>query len=123
MVFGVLMTLLGIVLYVVSNMVSPTALIPAAFGVPLLILGAVGWAGGAKARMHTMHGAAMVGLVGVVASLVVLGKRLSSGTEWNLAMTGMALLALLNAIFVGLCVNSFIAARRARKAAGGPPAP
>jgi predicted MFS family arabinose efflux permease len=57
----------------------------------------------------------MVGLLGAIAAGVMLARRLSQGQEWNLALTGMALLGLLCAVFVVLCVNSFIAARRARK--------
>src|SRR5688572_27004267 len=39
---GSLLILLGVVGYYASNMVSPTALIPAAFGVVILMLGAYG---------------------------------------------------------------------------------
>ncbi len=115
MIFGALMTALGVTLYVVSNMVSPTALIPAAFGVPLLILGAIASKTSERGRMHVMHAAVLIGLVGTIASLVMLGLRVARGTEWNPAMTGMALLAVLNAAFVASCVQSFIAARKARK--------
>lgn len=114
MIFGGLLSLLGVVLYLVSESHSPTALIPAAFGVPLIILGLIARSG-ERARMHAMHGAAMVGVVGAVAGLVMLGIRVGQGRDWNLAMTGMALMALLSGIFVGTCVNSFIAARRARR--------
>src|SRR5688572_18769169 len=108
MVFGGLMTLLGVVLYVVSGAQAPTALIPAAFGVPLIVLGAIAARSGERGRMHTMHAAAMLGLVGAVASLIMLARSLHQWEERKLALTGMALLALLNIAFVGFCVQSFI---------------
>jgi hypothetical protein len=126
MTFGALLTALGVVLYLVSVLRhmddaagNPwtrflTALIPAAFGIVLIVLGAIARRG-ERARMHAMHAAAMVGLLGAIAAGVMLARRLSQGQEWNLALTGMALLGLLCAVFVVLCVNSFIAARRARK--------
>jgi uncharacterized membrane protein len=125
MIFGVLMILEGLVLYAMAvyrhlhqgaDGPSPTALIPAGFGLVLLVLGVIARLGGERARKHTMHFAAMVGLIGVIASIVMLARRLSAGVEWNLAMTGMALLGLLNGVFLAMCVNSFIQVRRARKA-------
>lgn len=115
-VFGVLMTVLGLWLYFDSESRSPTALIPAGFGVPLIVLGAIAAGGSDRTRMHTMHGAAMIGVLAALLSLGRLGMVLARGGAWNLALTGMVLLGALSVTFVALCVQSFIAARRARKA-------
>ncbi len=61
---GVLLTLIGVVGYVMSGMASWTALIPAFLGVPMALLGAVALK--ESLLKHAMHGAAMVGLLGLL---------------------------------------------------------
>ena len=93
---------------------SMTALIPAFFGTPLLILGVLALKEGL--RKHAMHAAAAVGLIGFIAATVglIMGYVRKGTIEGRGAMAsgGMALVC---AVFVGLCVNSFIQARRARR--------
>ena len=64
-----------------------------------------------KLRMHVMHGAVLLGLIGLVMSVVVIFAR---GME-GLPLIENILMALICAAFVGLCVKSFIDARRQRK--------
>jgi hypothetical protein len=95
-----------------------TALIPAFFGVVLVMLG---WlATNERYRKHAMHVAAMVGLLGflgTVGGLAGLLALLSGGeVQRPAAVVAQSLMAILMAIFVGLCVRSFVAARRARAA-------
>ncbi len=59
--FGIAMIALGLIGYFGSNMVSVTALIPAIFGVLLVVFGAI--AQKEHLRKHAMHGAAVVGLL------------------------------------------------------------
>jgi hypothetical protein len=129
-VFGVLLTALGVGLYVTSELDPKplTALIPCAFGLVLVLLGQIA-RGSDKARMHAMHAAAMVGLIGFIGGVVmtILDVRKLSGETppSTLAMSGKAALAALCAVFLALCIKSFIDARRARKqraSAGGPAA-
>ena len=61
-VFGMLLTLLGLAGYFLTGASSPTALIPAIFGVLLLVLGFL--ARSEATRKHAMHAAATVALVG-----------------------------------------------------------
>lgn len=112
-VFGLFLIIIGLVGYIATNMVSWTALIPAFFGLPLAILG---WlASKEKWRKHAMHMAAMVGLLGFVGGAFSFVRPLLSGNEIKLVAASMqALMALTCAVFVGLCVKSFIDARRAR---------
>src|SRR5688572_2296110 len=99
-------------------MVSPTALIPAVFGVLFCILGAVARDPGK--RKHTMHAAALLGLLAVLGSGRALTKiaPLMAGepVERPSAVIAQAIMAVLGIIFVALCVKSFRDARRGRAA-------
>lgn len=113
MLFGVLLTLLGGAGYVLTGAVSPTALIPAWFGLPLVALGYVSRS--EAMRKHAMHAAATIALIGCVGALFSL-MRAPTGPSSAMATFSQAAMVLLTAAFVGLCVKSFKAARRARAA-------
>jgi hypothetical protein len=110
-VFGILLTLLGLVGYALTR-TSLTALIPSVFGLLLLILGFL--ARSESIRKHAMHAAAVVALLGCVGALIPL-LRTSSGVRPAIAVFSQVAMVVLTAAFVGLCVRSFIAARRARR--------
>jgi hypothetical protein len=114
MITGVLLTVLGVGFYLATDRVSVTALIPAFFGVPLFLLGLL--ARQEKYLKHAMHAAAALGLIGLVAVLVRLVPALiESGADFSKpALVSQALMALLCAVFVALCIRSFIVARRNR---------
>lgn len=102
--------------------VSKTALIPAGVGaVFLLCVGAIIWNN--SLRKHVMHFAAVVGVVGFLGGFMPVMRMLQKEKEQqNWSATGIRvglLMALICAVFVGLCVKSFIDARKAR-AAGVP---
>ena len=109
--FGVLLTLLGLGGYFLTGASSVTALIPAIFGVPLLVLGFL--ARSEPARKHAMHAAAAVALVGCAGALFSL-VRTPAAPRVAMAVFSQAAMAVLTAVFVGLCVKSFIDVRRAR---------
>ncbi|MCS6866274.1 MAG: hypothetical protein RMJ56_09495 [Gemmataceae bacterium] len=117
---GALLVLVGIVGYGTSEVQPPslTALIPAFFGVALIVCGL--FAFNDKIRKHAMHLAAVIGLLGVVGGFMPLIRQINKGDGFDpfkkSAVAG-ELMILVCAVFVGLCVNSFIQARRARKAA------
>ena len=117
--FGVALIGVGVWGYTKSDLEGPakyTALIPAAFGAVLVVCGAVGLV--ARLLKHAMHAAAAVGLIGLLlgAGRFIWGAVKSGidfdkiGTQAIVAMMALCL------VFVGLCVNSFIAARRRRAA-------
>ena len=112
--FGVLLIALGLGAFFTAETMSPTALIPAYFGLPLVGLGAMAMKD--HLRKHAMHGAAMIGLIGcVVPAYLAITKLLSSGEiERPRAVAVQLIMAVICAIFVALCVRSFIMARRAR---------
>jgi len=95
---------------------SPTALIPAVFGLLLVIFGAL-----AKSkenlRKHLMHAAVLVGMLGFLAtasSVLKIPALLSGTAERPLAVVSQFAMALICFVFVILCVQSFIKARRER---------
>jgi uncharacterized membrane protein len=121
--FGTILVLLGVALGVYTYAFlpperhSPTAFIPGIFGVLLIVCGVL--ARNDKLRMHAMHFAALVGLVGCVMPLYMAIQKLTSGAEYHrAAVGGQIAMGVICGVFVALCVRSFIAARRARKSSG-----
>jgi hypothetical protein len=114
--FGAVLIVLGIAGYFGSGMVSMTALIPAAFGLVLLVLGVI--ARDPEKRKHAMHIAAMVGVLGFLGSARGLGKLIPLLSGQPVARSGAVIaqseMAILMLIFTWLCVRSFINARRSR---------
>ncbi len=116
--FGVLLILVGVAGFVATGHTHPTALIPAGFGLLLILFGSQANTEDSKKRMLWMHIAVTVGLIGFLATIPadIDVIRLSRGTVFPhpiavLEKAGMSLLCLL---YVALCVRSFIAARRQR---------
>src|SRR5688572_14449542 len=112
-VFGLVLTALGLAGYLLTGGVSVTALIPAFFGIVLLVLGFLARA--EAMRKHAMHAAAAVGLIGFIGALMSL-LRAPFETRSALANFSQMAMAVLTAVFVVLCIKSFRDARRARAA-------
>ena len=112
---AVALIVLGVGGYMGSGGVSPTALIPAALGLVLLVLGVLARDPGK--RKHAMHGAAMVGLIGALGTVTGLVKfvRMAFGESVARpqAVMSQAAMCVMCLVFVALCVKSFIDARRA----------
>ena len=72
-----------------------------------------------KCRKHAMHFAAIVGLVGFLGGFMPLQRQWKNTGSLDVtkpsAVSGI-LMIVICAAFVGMCVNSFIQARKARKA-------
>jgi hypothetical protein len=117
LVLGVILIILGGVCYLGTDLVSWTALIPAIFGVVFMVLGLLG--GKENLRKHAMHAAAAVGVLGVIGGLVMVVQGLVGGITRPVAFWESAALAALCAVFVLLCVKSFIDARRRRSERAG----
>jgi hypothetical protein len=115
--FGIFLMLVGVVGFLTGESHSPTALIPAGFGLVLAVLGLLALK--ATLRKHAMHAAAMVGLIGLIGAAVMSVPKLPallSGGELDRpkAVIAQLVMAVACLIFVGLCVKSFIDARRRR---------
>jgi uncharacterized membrane protein (UPF0136 family) len=118
---GVILVLDGLAGYFQSESAnpSPTALIPSGFGAVLILCGVLAFKD--NLRKHVMHAAAMVGLLGAVGGLMPLFRSYSKGTFDPMKPSIIAgeVMILVCVIFVGLCVKSFIDARKARQAKAG----
>ena len=115
--FGALLTLLGLITYFGAESLgaskrSMTALIPAFVGLPLAILGVVAQNPGA--RKHAMHAAVAVGLLGALAALARGVPAALAGDAARPAVMSQLAMGVLLLIYVALGVQSFIAARKAR---------
>ena len=111
--FGRILILIGVIGYFygyVNDKMSVTALIPAFFGLVIMVLGYI-----AKAkenlRKHMMHGAVLVALLGFLASG---GRLISKFSEitFSPAYISQIAMALTCLIFVLISVKSFIDARK-----------
>jgi len=110
---GSLLIPIGIIGYLYGSLdgrASITALIPAFFGIVLVILGY-----GAKVkedlRKHLMHAAVVVALLGFIASAGRLLSRLGELTL-SAAVISQILMAVICLLFVVLGIKSFIDARK-----------
>lgn len=107
--------LIGILGYVwgfIDPPLSYTSLIPAGFGVVLMLLGHLSLMQESM-RKHLMHVAVIIGLLGFLAALGGVFRKgmpsaISAGVVSQVAMAIVCL------VFVVLCVRSFIAARGER---------
>jgi hypothetical protein len=120
--FGVVLIALGAGFYVATGQEHPTSLIPAGFGLVLLLLGLIALKD--SLRKHAMHLAAMVGLIGFVVPAVMalpkLPALLSGEAARPAAVVEQLIMAGLCLLFVLLCVRSFIVARRNRTRQAAP---
>jgi hypothetical protein len=115
--FGMALVLLGIGGYFGTGAQHATALIPAAAGILLLVFGVL--ARNPKLRMHAMHGAALIGLLGFFGSVSGVPQLLKlmagAAIARPAAAVSRSIMAVLCLAFVVLTVRSFVAARIARK--------
>ncbi|MEM9445015.1 MAG: hypothetical protein AAGA18_06655 [Verrucomicrobiota bacterium] len=113
---AIILILLGLAGYLGTGMASFTALIPAFFGIVFLIFGLLGL----KENMlkHAMHGAALFSLIGLAGSGMGLAKLpalLAGEAERPVAVILQSVMAVLMVLFIGLCIKSFIDARKLRE--------
>jgi fucose 4-O-acetylase-like acetyltransferase len=112
---GAALIVLGVGSYVLTGGVSPTALIPAAFGLLFVLAGVL--ARDDRRRMHAMHAAVVIALLGFVGSfrgLLGLGKVFDGTAERPAAIVAQTIMAVLTLGYIVVAVRSFIQARKAR---------
>lgn len=113
---GLLLMVLGIAGYVMTDMASPTALIPAAFGIVISMLGYYGrHEGNRKTAMHLAMGVAMVGMLGSISGFAALPALFSGGDVARpAAAISRILMAVVLLVYLAAGIKSFRAARAQR---------
>jgi len=115
---GAALVVLGLGGYLLTGAVSLTALIPAAFGLLFVVAGVL--ARDDRKRMHAMHGAVVIALLGFLGSfrgLLGLGKVFDGTAVRPAAIVAQTIMAVLTLGYIVVAVRSFIQARKARRAA------
>ena len=116
---GVILVAIGLGTFVGTGAHAPTALIPAALGVLIALAGLL--ARTPRLRMHAMHVAvlvALLGALGCVPGLLRLPALLGGTAERPVAVVAQVLTFVVCLAFVAIAVRSFIEARRSRASAG-----
>ncbi|MDQ6679096.1 MAG: hypothetical protein M3Z09_17570 [Acidobacteriota bacterium] len=113
---GVLLIALGAGSFIGTGSAHKTALIPALFGLPILVCGLL--AQKAARRALAMHIAVAIGIIGFAGSMFSFIKGVNGEAMQTrpVAVEAQGFMALITALFVGLCIQSFIKARRSRTA-------
>lgn len=113
--FALGLIVLGVASYIGSGQASVTALIPAFFGVAMLLCGVVALK--QAMRKHAMHAAAALALLGVLGSLGRAIPALDFSQPIRGAVIAQLVMGVALLIFLALCIRSFIAARKSTKPA------
>ena len=118
---GVVLIVLGAWGFIGTGSTHPTALIPCYFGLAMAVAGVLANTEDAKRRMLWMHVAVTVGLLGLIGAgsraVIELAKAHGAPLEHPVAVEAQVAMAMVCLVYVGLCVRSFIAARRGGKLA------
>jgi len=120
LVFAALLIALGLVGYLGTGSVHPTALIPSWFGLALGVFGYLAISPNEGRRKLFMHVNVTIGLLGFLGAAIVAVqghvKAASAGLPPDeIALASKLTMAGLMLLYVILCVRSFIAARRSGK--------
>lgn len=116
-VVGIMLIAVGVLGFLASGADSPTALIPAALGLVLVVLGIV--ANRENVRRHAMHVAmlvAVLGIAGTAMNIADLPQLLNGEAERPLAIVASVVTAVVLLVYLVLGIRSFIAARQSSTA-------
>lgn len=117
---GIVLIVLGAVYFFLTGAAHPTALIPAYFGLVLLLCGALANSTDTRRVMLWMHVAVTIGLIGCVFPGFRAVRSFLSTVPLTpakqTAATESLLMAVVCGVFTALCVRNFISNRRARLA-------
>jgi len=108
--FGLLLAAIGLAGYYFADVKQPMVLIPAVLGIAMFVCGVVAAQG--AMRMLAIHVAALIGLIGFVGPVAMLFEDVAN----TATMLSKGFTSALCLMFVLMYVNSFLEARRARKA-------
>ena len=113
---GVVLIVVGLGGYFLTGGVSLTALIPAVFGLLIALAGLL--ARDERKRMHAIHAAVLVALLGFLGSirgLLQIGDVLNGTAARPPAVIAQSIMALLTLGYLVVAVRSFVRARMSRR--------
>ena len=114
-IYGVILVVFAVLISLISGSDSLTSYIPAIFGLPILILGFIAVWVPSKQKL-VMHSNVVIGLLIFLAGLSVI-PSLVSGVNLNTnlwANVSKLFMSLTGALYLTICVKSFIFIRRKR---------
>lgn len=119
--YAVALIVLGVIFFFATGAHAVTALIPAFFGLVLVVMGLLARTDNVKQRMIVMHIAATLGVVGAIfpgvrGAMAVLRRLQGVHIAHRAALLEQGLMAFVCLLFVVVCARSFREARRARTA-------
>jgi peptidoglycan/LPS O-acetylase OafA/YrhL len=119
-VFGVLLIILGLVGFFGTGGIHYTALIPTWFGLALGVGGILAISPSERRRKIFMHINVLIGALGFIGAVVEAlrgyGHARSLGLDPDyIALAAKLAMAVILLVYVNLCIQSFIKARRARQ--------
>ena len=107
--------IVGVGGYVMTGMASPTALIPAAFGLVISMLGFYArHEDNRRTAMHLAMGIAMVGVLGSISGLLSIPALISGEAAMPAAVWSRRAMAVILLVCLGMGFNSFREARQRR---------
>jgi hypothetical protein len=109
---GIALIVVGLAGYFLTGAVSLTALIPAAFGLVIALLGLI--ARDERRRKHAMHAAvviALLGFLGSVRGLLQIGDVFDGTAARPAAIVAQTIMAVLTLGYIVIAVRSFVQAR------------
>lgn len=112
---GAVLTVTGVIAYIVTDFSSWTALIPAIVGVLLVVAGVL--ARNENLRKHAIHGALAIALLGMLGSLrnvIQLGDVFAGDHDAPAAPITSAIMFVVLLAYLIAGIRSFVAARRQR---------
>lgn len=120
LLFAVLLVALGVAGYYYTGAIHPTALIPMWFGLALGVGGFLAISPSERRRKIFMHINVTIGALGFLGALVTAvqgyGNARSQGIDVDyVALWDKLIMAAILLIYVNLCIQSFLKARRARQ--------
>ncbi|MGA2633287.1 MAG: hypothetical protein ABSF16_03565 [Terracidiphilus sp.] len=120
LIFALLLVALGLLGYISTGSVHPTALIPTWIGLALGIFGFLAISPDERRRKVFMHINVTIALLGWIGTCVEITRSVMAAHAVGksadpIAMYSKQSLALILIIYILLCVRSFVAARRTGK--------
>ena len=116
-IYAVILILLGLIGYFATGQSSKTALIPAAFGIIVLIFGLLAFKQALrKMAMHAVSLLSLLGFLGGVRGIPgVFGLLTAGETARPAAAISQTFMSIISLVFLLICIKSFIDARRLRR--------